>query len=101
MFIRNCLSVLLPATYESSVCSVSSPTVDIVNLLCITHSGGRECILLCFFKTIVFMYLFLATLGLQCFMQAFFVIEGSDNMQSSRGMVFLVAEHGLQVHRLK
>ena len=47
------------------------------------------------------MYLFLATLGLQCFMQAFFVIEGGGNMQSSRGMVFLVAEHGLQVHRLK
>ena len=51
------------------------------------------------------MYLFLAMLGLQCFVQAFFVMEGGGYSSLQYAVFswygFLVAEHGLQVHRLK
>ena len=106
MFIRNYLSVLLPATYESSVCSVSSPTVDTVSLLCITHAGGRETVFYCAFLKQLYLciyfwprWVFSALCRLSLLWRVVATLR--CNMQSSRGMVFLVAEHGLQVQRLK
>ena len=70
------------------------------------HSYFQELFFFSFFKTYLFIYLFLAALGLHCCMWAF-------SSCSERGLLFvvvrglliavasLVVEHGLQAHVLQ